>query len=273
MKVLITTIFFILVQSAYPCTKMYNPPTKFNPDEFIFIGKVVHHISAFKENSSDTSPYFGMLVELKDEIYLPEEPKNKFEVFPLALGPDCSDTRYDSSTIKKNYPIGSILRIVGGKSHIGLEIIDSSNIQIEVSISSHVRIAQNLTVTPILNSSSSSKYDYRYTNKQLRGDLKNHLIDSLKIGQNYQRYIVMGSINTLQDFELRKDLFRLHSLEDDADKIEVIERLKNFKDLGVAKLVKIILEYIESEGLRNKLFTRLLIIRENVDLSKLKRKS
>ena len=77
----------------------------------------------------------------------------------------------------------------------------------------------------------------------------------------------MHSVIYQKDFELRKDLYRLHISDDDKEKVKIIYRIKNFKYLGRNKLLNIIYEYIENRNTRRKLINSLLEIelREEVD--------
>lgn len=256
---------------------MNNPPTEFDSTEYIFIGKIIGHINTTESYSHNSKTYdieyWGLKIELVDEVYLPDRSFKVFEVFTFDLGPDCSLKPKRKNTMESFYPIGEEIRVVA-KEPEHLSDIKNKNVKrLEISPYNNFHLSLNIPYLTTYLSDSESLCKYTIPFGKDKSNLAEEIIDSLEVEDHNQKVRIRYCVYYWQDFELRKDLFRLHFFDNDADKVEVIERLKNFKDFGVVRLIKVISKYIHSEGLRNRLFTRLFIIRENVDLSKLKRKS
>ena len=257
----------LFYSEIWACSLIYSPPYKFNPDEYIFVGKVISHVVSNQIGQSNNiiNKYYGFLVEIVDVIYLPEKSKKYFEVYPLSLGPACDEGPVSKKYIENFFPIGSEVRIVAKKTKIKFDKLNDSNIQLEVSPHNQFTLSLNYQRVPYLISTKGSIFNYKNTSRDSLLNMVNRLADSLKIEDSEQRNVLSYSVECQKDFELRKDLYRLYSSNDDKEKVKIIYRLKNFKYLGSFKLISIILEYVKNETIRNKLLMSLFAIRDRVE--------
>lgn len=263
MKIKLVFIVILTLTNIWANSIVYNPPDKFDPEEYIFIGQVISHIV-----STGIKPYKmeyqGLLIEVDEEIYLPEQTKKYFEVYPVSeIGTGSSGKEH----IELWFPIGSKVRIVAKKTKIVFENSDELNIQLEVSPLNQFHLSLNIENVPSLISTRESIYNYENTNQDSLNNLAYQISDSLNIEDPQQTQLILHSVIYQKDFELRKDLYRLHISDDDKEKVKIIYRIKNFKYSARHRLLNIIYEYIEDKNTRRKLINSILEIelREEVD--------
>ncbi len=261
MKKLFSLLFAISFIEIFACSIVHSPPDKFDPNEYIFTGKVIEHVFSIGVNPQ--FEYNGILVEIKEEIYIPGEWSKFYEIYPLSLGADCSLGPRDKLFIENYFPIGSEIRVVAKLTNIKFQYPISSHIKLEVSPVNSFKLSQNLMNIPDLYSTRESVYNYERSSREYFKKFSNKLIDSLRITERKQQNIITSSVYSLIDFELRKDLYRLHKLNDDREKAKIIYRLKNFKYLGALKMLNIIDEYIKDEIIKDRLLGSIFIINEN----------
>jgi len=214
---ILVSIFILSQNISFACSILCPTPTKFDSSEYVFIGKVVDVIGPF-EDEKKQGGYWGLLVEVKDPIYLPEKPNKYFEIIPFGLGTGCELMPISSRSLHNHFPIGSEVRIVGEKARHICDEVDSGNIRLEIDPFNCFELTFNFPNIKELNSTSSSEYDY----SSLR---KDDFCNSLR--EPYKKDLAMYSNSCLLqfDFELRKDLFRLENLHLDVDKAKIINRV------------------------------------------------
>ncbi len=254
----IVSLIALLFNFCFPCSIVYKPINKFNPNEAIFTGKVLKYIYTTKyfffKGKSIPHKYWGILVEVNEKMYIPGVVSDFYEIYPFGLGPDCRLTNFGEYNLKELYPLNSIIRIVATPPEVLKEISSESPI-LEVSPFNNFRISVNIDSVSFLKSTKYSVYDYPKGDYKDLNNFADRMADSLNIDKQ-NRVIFKKSIYNLQDFELRKDFWRLHSIENETLKIPIIDRLKNFKYFSNVTLIKIINENIDNQKIRKHLIDR-----------------
>lgn len=264
MKIKLILVIIMTYINVWSCQTAYSPPYKFDPTEYIFIGKVVSHIESNRigPNNKLLDKYYGFTVEIVDAIYIPKKPKKYFEIYPLLLNPACKEIPAFKQYIDEIAPIDSEVRIVAKRTEMKFENASTQNIKLVVSPSNQYQISLNLKSIPFLNSTKTSIYSYKNTSDSSLRSLARHITDSLGVKDSKQKSMIFFSVMMQKDFELRKDLYRLYSSDNDREKARIIYRLKNFRYLGSERLINIIIEYIHNKGIKRRLFGSLFKIRQ-----------
>lgn len=261
MKLIFTYIIFFCFAKIYACSIIYDPPEKFDPSEFIFIGKVVDHVSSLgvEPRHKYNFVYNGFTVEVIDIIYLPDTTRRKFKIFPLSLGADCSLGACDKQYIQTYFPISSVLRIVAKKTDIQFADSVEFDVILEVSPLNQFHLTKNILDIPFLISTKTSVFNYYEISNDSLDKLSCWLSDSMGILDIEKKNEIFLSALYQKDFELRKDLYTLSICNDDKEKVKIIYRLKNFTYLGSKKLINITFEYIIDKTIRDRLLSALFM--------------
>ena len=254
----IVLFIVLLFNFCFPCGIVYKPIKKFNPNEAIFTGEVLKYIYVTKDfefkGKSIPHKYWGILVKVHEKVYIPGVASDYYEIYPFGLGPDCRLTDFGDQSLKELYPLGSTIRIVATPPDF-LKEINSEFPILEVSPFNNFRISVNIDSVSFLKSTKYSVFDYPKGDYKDLNNFADRMADSLNIDKQ-NRVIFKNSIYNLQDFELRKDFWRLHSIENDTLKIPIIERLKNFKYFSDVTLIRIVKENIDNQKIRNHLINQ-----------------
>lgn len=243
MKNLILLICLITLFSASPvlifgCSILVGQPTKFIPNEYLFVGKVVGFTENFepeitksqkdkvlRDGSSSISlekrleifknsyTSSALVVEVIHSVYSPKKLTETVLVFPFNLKGPCSYRGWRKKDLIKNFPIGSKINVMATES----EIFQNKELPQELKL--EVRMNQTISPTRILgnefDSSFSAETDYQ----------------SLVEPRKY-----VGKTNF--DFELRKEFVRLE-FEKPEDRVKTLERLAYFPDfIGYQYIIK-----------------------------------
>lgn len=191
MKYFLSIIFLLLsvfINSSFSCTLAGKSISIFDEDEYVFIGDIIGYTSAVKSAKLRSDGY-GLIVKVKESVYLPETPKSNFEVFPIDLYADCSEGGAEIEDLKKNFPINSEIRVIAKETTYFYDEKITENIRLEDRPGEMGQISLNFDNGKRLTS-SESVFDYKNFK---RTDSDSYAKDSL--------------IN----FEIRKDLLRLRN--------------------------------------------------------------
>lgn len=210
MKQLFTVIFFLLITfyTTFSCTLAGKSLQDFDNEEYIFIGEVVGYTNPIK-SSKLRDAATGLIVKVKESVYLPKTPKNNFEVFPIELWADCSFGGKSADELKKEFPINSEIRVIAKEATI-LPKLSNGNTRLEDNPEDLSSIKLQTDEIRNFMSSKNKSFDYK-SFKTLIEDKK----------QTYSR---------LPDFEIRKDLLRLKR---EKSQIERTKILQTFLDMSI----------------------------------------
>jgi hypothetical protein len=145
---------------------------------------------------------------VSENIYSPKLASH-YEVFPLSLSTYCS-LESEAKQVRESYPVGSQVRVVAKEATSIKHNPASSIIRLETSIFNKGSISRNDLSTK-LRTSAKTIFDYKsfviteYTTKE--------------------ELAFRDSNNSLPDFELRKDLFRLQESKSEENRTKILERL------------------------------------------------
>ena len=168
---------------------------KFDRELYIFIGEVIGYTDEFKSKRFFKNAY-GLKVKVLENVYLPQESNDYFEVFPLDITSDCRKPIGSSETdLRKDYPINSKVRVIAGSPwHL-----------------------------PYKNKSGQSVLEVNYPRYIYRNDLSNRF--SITAGSIFNYADLDDYYYDFIEFELLKDLKRLEESSSDEEKVKVLERL------------------------------------------------
>lgn len=197
-------ILFSFFQTAYPCSLIIDEIGKFDRTEFVFIGEVVGYTKPvkFKKAKKDA---FGLVVKIKEKVYLPRTLIQHFELFPLGLRADCSLSGAKLRHLKFDFPVGSEIRVIAKQAKILPKSTSDKRIRLEDRPGELGGIALNRYSHGRKMSSPSSIFDY-----------KSHSFDSNKDSDS--KYL-------LPAFEIRKDLLRLSKTKKQKERNKILDRL------------------------------------------------
>jgi hypothetical protein len=201
MREFLNKIFFLLLilitlpVFSIACRLYYEPKSKFEPELYIFIGEVIGYTEGF--NSKETlNKSYGLKVKVLENVHLPRESNDFYEVFPFDISSDCAKTIGLSETsLQKFYPINSKLTVIAEfwklsqKNKTGRVMLSVENVFNNYKLLSHD--------SKELRSTAASVFDFT--------DQEN----------NYRIF----------EFELLKDLKRLEESSSDEEKVKIFERL------------------------------------------------
>ena len=208
--------FLLFSTNVFGCSIIALPTSsKFDSEQYIFIGEVVELIESVKYDSyyesdrGNQGEALGLKIKVTENVYTPQS-STHFQVFPLRLTPSCS-LMSDKEEVRQNYPIGSKVRVVAKKATIFKnQPAENSIIRLETSIFNRGSIARN-DVSESLRTSANSVYEYRsFVDRQRTTAAEFVLFDS-----NYY----------LPIFELQKDLVRLEKAKPLNERNKILERL------------------------------------------------
>lgn len=234
MKYLLSAVFLLLgvfVNSSFSCTLAGKVISIFDEDEYIFIGDVVGYTPAVKSTNAESEGY-GLIVKVKESVYLPKTPKSYFEVFPLDLYADCSQGGVEIDYLKKKFPINSEIRVIAKESAYFYDKAVTKNIRLENSQGEIGQISLNFDNGQRLTSSKSI-FDYK--------NLKSTDSDAY-------------AGDSVVDFEIRKDLLRLKNTTLQKETNLILDRLiyaPAGKSLAFYELLK---NYAASEAEANRYY-------------------
>jgi hypothetical protein len=225
MKRIFFFIFFTLffLQSIFGCSIKQSLISKFDKTEYVFIGEVIGYTEpiefqyknkAFFENKDwykeDYKYASGLIVKVKESVYLPKTPKTYFEVFPLKIDSACFTLGISKSELKKKFPINLEISVVIGEATSFPHVLENGNFRLEYKFASSNVIASNVDKNNKHLTSASSIFEYSQLDKDF------------------------NVLNTFPfDFEVRKDLLRLQLSKTQSEKDIIINRLLQNPTLAI----------------------------------------
>lgn len=233
MKNILLTIFLCaagFVQSGLACSLITTPIGKFDEGEFIFIGKVTGYTASVKLRAAKPGRSFethGLIVDVKESVYLPERSGSKFEVFPIDLWADCSRGGFTLKDLQKGFPVGIEIRVIARKAKVVPQVENGPVIRLEdypgtLSITSPNTDEAGRSVT-----SSASVYDY----------------SSYDLSKDRESPVR----SDLPSFEARKDLLRLKNAVSQKERDSILERLMSIAYIDDLEFVTMLKLYAANE--------------------------
>lgn len=226
MKTLFLSICLALalfVPAAFSCTLAGKTLAKFDETEYVFIGEVVGYTKGVKSPKLD-SEAFGLIVKLKESVYLPKQPKTHFEIFPIQLWADCSISGTDIKDLKNKFPLNSEVRVIAKGAEI-LPDLSDGNVRLEDRPDAPGSVVLNNDKTA--RASVNSFFDYKAYKYDINED-------------STSKYL-------LPEFEARKDLLRLKNSQDQAAKNKILARLLYFPIGYSVDVYEVFKEYSENK--------------------------
>ena len=238
-------ILLFISSSAIPCTIGGSTPTKFDSSKYIFIGRIISYVGPYMSDTLHQN-FYGLLVEIIDPVYLPKTPRKYFEVFDYSLSSDCRLGSYDLKTNQYLHPLNKYIRVIAKETKYLTNNINPDNIRLDLDPFNNPQISEDYPDIPQLHSSHDSNYDYRYMSEDSSAKfLSSNKWITEKDKDNYH-----NSYWWLGEFELRKDLYRLASLKDTTEIIEIFKRLAYYPHYNQTQAKVIVPRYIDNPKLR-----------------------
>jgi len=211
MKNLLFSILIVLTFFAYSsdaCTLQGETLSNFDTTEYIFIAKVVGYAKSLKiptpRGRAARGQASGLIVEVKEKVYLPATPAKHFEIFPFGLGADCSPLAVSKTTLLRDFPLNSEIRVIADEAEVFPSVLPGGNRRLEVHLGSLSSLALNIDEKGKRMTSVSSVFEYESFVYNLNTDSESKL--------------------SLPSFEIRKDLFRLHNSKNQMEKNAILEK-------------------------------------------------
>ncbi len=214
MKLKVFLALIVLHISSYvvfPCSMGGLVLQKFDTTEYIFIGTVEGHVENVRPRklASDekgqqlVSSAAGVLIKPKETVFTPNSPSALYEVFDFDRYADCSQGGMKLSDVRRQFPIGSEVRVIAREAYYLPPSTDKNVVRLEIIPKGLSSISTNINQSGKSITSASSIFDYRTYDP---------VSDSLA---NY----------TQPDFELRKDLLRLEAAKDQDERNRILDRI------------------------------------------------
>jgi hypothetical protein len=239
MKKILFAVSFALTffaQGIFACTLSVPSIGKFDETEYVFIGEVIGYTESFdisetlidsaisttfQSQSDENKKANGLIVRVKESVFLPKIPKTHFEVFPYDLGADCSIAGIRDYTLKKKYPLNSEIRVIAKEAKYLPPNLPGGNIRLEDRPGERGSVSLNYDVNKTGMTSVASVFDYKSFQYDMNKDSES-------------KYL-------LPNFEIRKDLLRLSKAANRKERTLILERLlfaPTFSDLDFYSLFK-----------------------------------
>jgi hypothetical protein len=229
MKRLFFLIVFALVvfaETIFACTLVTKPIGKLDETEYVFIGEVAGYTEPV-ESAKLKSGAYGLIVKVKEQVFLPKTPKTHFEVFPIELWSDCSESGTQIGNLKKHFPLYAEIRVIAKEAGILPNNLADGNIRLEVRPGESSSIVLNYNKKGQRLTSADSVYDYK--------------------AFDYER-AESGSETGLPNFEVRKDLLRLSRAKNHEEVTKILDKFiyaAPFSDISFSEVLK---NYILNEA-------------------------
>jgi hypothetical protein len=208
----ITMLSLTVFAPLYACSLAIPPIVKFNPNEYVFTGRVVGIVGP-SQSKRFSREGWGLQIELNDVVYLPRTPKRYFEVYPFDLWADCSLAGTAKEELVKYYPIGSSVKVIARKAKLLSTPLAEGDLRLEISPYSWSEISRNYLDDGTEISDARSVFDYHAYKMITPADYVSDFMPFL------------DAKVALPAFELRKDLLRLETNKLRSDRITILERL------------------------------------------------
>lgn len=225
MKEFVLILFWVVAlgwTSTYGCTLAGKSATKFDPNEYVFIGKVIGYTDAVaydhKKANGSVEPVsstslasrpltdyvnYGLVVEATESVHMPSK-ATTFEIFEYWLRADCLVTGVSKNHFRDKFPIGSEVRIVSRKAEFVAAGLNGYT-RLENKLDEDHSLTTNTLGDGTRATSANSIFDYStHTYVDGRDSLDKYLLPA---------------------FELRKDLLRLSKSKTDEERRSILDRI------------------------------------------------
>jgi hypothetical protein len=223
MKKLVFSIFLAVIffsQIIFGCSLAGKSIDKFDETEYIFIGQVAGYTAPLK-SSKLTSEAYGLIVKVKEIVYLPKTPETHFEIFPIQLWADCSEGGTTLEKLKKDFPVEAEIRVIAKKAAYFPASLPNGVIRLEDRPGETSSLSLNYDKTDSRLTSADSLFDYKAFDYRSGKD-------------SIAKYF-------LPNFEVRKDLLRLTKAKNHQEVRALLDKLlfvMSSTDLSFGGLVK-----------------------------------
>jgi len=234
-------IFLILlavsfsVQTIFGCSLAVKPLGSFDETEYVFIGEVVGYTEPV-ESAKLQRQAFGLIVKVRESVHLPAPTKTHFEVFPIELWADCSESGTDVKKLQKKFPVNSEVRVIAKRAEL-LPALTDGNIRLEDRPGAIGSIALNYEKTRM--TSADSVFDYKSYEFDMDED-------------SDSKYL-------LPDFEARKDLLRLKNSKNQTETNVLLARLLYFPAGHHLDIYEIFKKHSENQNAYEHLYCKRLL--------------
>lgn len=195
-KILFLPIILVILPGfLFACSLFSEPKAKFDRELYIFIGEVIGYTDEYKSKRFFKNAS-GLKVKVLENVYLPQESNDFFEVFPLDITSDCrKPIGFSNPDLQEDFPISSKIRVIASPPwHL-----------------------------PNKNKSGQLILEVRYPRYIYRNDLSNQFSTTADSIFNYAGW--KDFYYDFFEFELLKDLKRLEESSSDEEKVKIFERL------------------------------------------------
>jgi hypothetical protein len=262
---LIKTFGFLLVLAACvlspiesgACTLMGKSLSKFDDQEYVFIGKVVGYTDpvAFDERkaaasidsmSSTSLPSatkqktsVGLKVQLTESVYLPKAATDFYEIYVYDLWADCSIGGTTVAKLAIAFPIGAEVRVISREATLLTEPAKAGIIRLEDHPGELGSVALNTDSKTGRMTTAKSLFDYKSYTYDLNSD-------------SDSKYL-------LPAFEIRKDLLRLQTSKTQGERNAILDRLYHVPRHSDLELRSVFETYAGSQSEADRLYDSYLL--------------
>ncbi len=230
--IIFVNLFFI-IHNSFCCSLTVLKIIKALPNEYVFIGEVVDTADPIKSDEIEGEAW-GLRIKVDEIIHAPKKSTDYFEVYPISLTSMCGGAGWNKNRVTTSYPKGTKVRIIA--VDFSNKIIDDINQPPDRKIVAYTDQEGGIWINRIDGedlTSNTSVYNYeRYSEPDCNaGSIKRKAFNSLPL------------------FELRKDLWKLETIEQTEVKLEIIKRLKYYPEKNKIDLDSIAQKYIGNKKL------------------------
>lgn len=198
---------------ALACSLAGRSLKAFDSDEFIFTGRVIEVVGAFRSDKFEGEAW-GVKVEIEDAIHLPEKSVSaRFEIVRYELRADCAYMGTSGKKVSEFYPVGTKVKVIAKRARLLAQRTDGGELRLEILPGSLGDISRNTYADGSSMTNAQIVFDYRTHRRATAEERTENLMPFL------------DSRSALPEFELRKDLLRLRDAKTVATRLNVLERL------------------------------------------------
>lgn len=229
------TFCFLVLPASYGCTLAVNNLKDFDKSEYVFIGEVVGYTEPL-ESKQFYGKSWGLIVKVKDAVNLPKTAKEFFEIFPYGLWADCSIGGTKKEVLEKYYPINTEIRVIAKEAQYLTSVLPNGNIGLEERPGELTSIARNRYENGEQMTSVPSVFDYKNFDSPGPEDYTESFMPFLD-GKNF-----------IPAFEIRKDLIRLKNSKNQAERMQILERILYAPSESDVSLFDVLKKYTASKA-------------------------
>ncbi|MGI8543052.1 MAG: hypothetical protein ACR2MD_06175 [Aridibacter sp.] len=241
-KVILIGLFILYCFTNFTFACSFNEFIKFefNPQEFVFFGQVTGYTDKVENiieinNQKIKFSAVGLNIQINDKIHLPIQTEF-IEVFPTSpVDTACTPSGASKDELKKGFPIGTKVRVIGQENPKLLQASSSSVPRVQVTGGNQGQLFNNVDSKGNVLTTSASIFDYKL---------------SLPLYGTKHTY----AETFVWLFEIRKDLKRLKQTNSQTKRFDILKRLAyaydNYQDYG-----KLLNNYLQDEKKRKELLT------------------